>query len=135
MHCLKILSLSNLLQIGMFIFHIKALDCSSWIVGDGFMVSNSHVQMDFVLDFMKDVLITKANMNPELYVRIHIHQDRSHCIIYIDRKLCIYTLLQESKFHVVLTPSEHGAQLHSASNATNETFKIVFPYALLTGSI
>ena len=107
-------------------------------VDDGLMVSNSPAQMDSVLDFMKDVFITKVNMNPELFVGIHIHRDRSHRIIYIDQKLYIDTLLQKTKFqdcHAVSTPAEPGAQLHSTSNATDETFDTTFPFAEIIGSL
>lgn len=85
-------------------------------VDDGLMVSNSHAQMDSILDFMKDVFIMKVNMNLELYVGIHIYCDRLCHLIYIDQKLYIDNLLQNSNFqdcHAISTPVELGVHLHS----------------------
>ena len=62
-------------------------------VDDGLMISNSSTTMDSVLDFMKDVFITKVTLDPEMYVGIHLQRDRSQRLIYIDQELYIKSLL------------------------------------------
>lgn len=107
-------------------------------VDDGLMISNSSTQMDSVLDFMKDVFITKVTLDPEIYVGIHLKRDRSQRLIYIDQELYIKTLLQKYKFqesHVVSTPAEPGAHLRPITKDTDETVESTFPYAQIIGSL
>ena len=102
------------------------------------MLSNSSAQMDSVLNFMKDVFITKVTMDPQLYVGIHLHQDRHHRLIYIDQERYINSMLQKYKFqdtHAVSTPSEPGAHLRPITNETDETIEPTFPYAQILGSL
>lgn len=77
-------------------------------VDDGLMISNNSAQMDSVLDFMKDVFITKVTMDPEIYVGVHLKCDRSQRLIYIDQELYIKSMLQKYNFtesHAVSTPA------------------------------
>ena len=107
-------------------------------VDDGLMISNSSATMDKVLDFMKDVFITKVTLDPELYVGIHLHRDRSHHLIYIDQALYIKTMLEKYRFtesHPVSTPAEPGAHLRPVTTDSDDTIESHFPYAQIIGSL
>jgi hypothetical protein len=107
-------------------------------VDDGLMISNSPTLMDFILNFMKDVFITKVTMDPELYVGIHLKRDRPNRIIYIDQELYINSMLQKFKFsdsHPVSTSAEPGAHLRPLNNNTDESLEPTFPYAQIIGSL
>ena len=107
-------------------------------VDDGLMISNSTAQMDFVLEFMKGVFITKVTIDPQLYVRIHLQRDRNNRIIYIDQELYITSLLQKFNFadcHAVSTPAEPGTQLRPLIKDNDETLEPNLPYAQIIGSL
>ena len=107
-------------------------------VDDGLMISNSPTTLDSVLDFMKDVFITKVTLDPEMYVGIHLHRDRSQKLIYIDKELYINSLLQKYQFHeshAVSTPAEPGAHLRPISKDNDDTVESTFPYAQIIGSL
>ena len=107
-------------------------------VNDGLMISNSSAHMDSVLNFMKDVFITKVTMDPQLYVGIHLHRDRLHRLIYIDQELYINSMLHKYKLqdtHAVSTPAEPGAHLRTISNDADENIEPNFPYAQILGSL
>lgn len=109
-----------------------------FFVDDGLMISNNSTTMDSVLDFMKDVFITKVTLDPKMYVGIHLQRDRSQRLIYIDQELYIKSLLQKYKFHesyAISTPAEPGAHLRPISKDTDDTVEPKFPYAQIIGSL
>ena len=106
-------------------------------VDDGLICSNDPARITSILKFMSDVFVTKI-YDPEVYVGLHLTQDREQQIIYIDQERYIQEKIVDQyglhDAHPVATLADPASRLSAVMTSGVVQSLVDFPFLNMIGS-